>query len=393
MSHHVIVAGGGPAGLLTALGLAQAGIAVTVLEAAQAANTSPRAMVYHWPVLPHLERLGILDDCRRIGFLKQDYGWRFAHTGEMIDWSLECLADEVERPFNLHLGQDKLSDIVFGHLAKMSNVTVRMGRKVVDLVQDAGSVTVTVETVDGERETYEGDYLIGSDGAASVVREKLLKLNFFGVTWPERFIATNIYCDFERHGYRRTTMQVDDEQGAIIVKIDDGRFWRVTFMEDAALPSESIEARIHEKFKTLLPPGESYELVAFSPYRMHQRAADTMQVGRVLLVGDAGHITNPTGGLGLTSGMFDSFAVVETLKRVMLDGAAPGLLKDYSDDRRRKFIELVSPRASQNKLTVFHSAPGKAFDIWTERMREIARNKDLQRGALSFTAGLATQFS
>lgn len=81
MTQHVIIAGGGPAGLLTALGLAQAGTRVTVLEALDKLNDSPRALVYHHPVLPYLERLGLLEDCVDAGFTRQGFAWRI-HSSE-----------------------------------------------------------------------------------------------------------------------------------------------------------------------------------------------------------------------------------------------------------------------------------------------------------------------
>jgi 3-(3-hydroxy-phenyl)propionate hydroxylase/6-hydroxy-3-succinoylpyridine 3-monooxygenase len=386
---HVIVAGGGPTGLLTALGLARAGAQVTILEADRVPNTAPRALVYHWPVLPHLERLGILDDCVRTGFLKQDYGWRLPHTGEQIAWSLSCLSGIVDRPFNLHLGQDRLSEVVLAHLTTLKNVTSHRGRHVTGARSDGGGVWVsTRDEASGASEELRGDWLIGADGAASTVRQSILRTNFFGITWPERFIATNTQYDFERLGYARTTMQIDDELGAVIVKIDDQRLWRVTYMEDAALPLETVEERIHAMFRRLLPDKSGYELIAYSPYRMHQRCADTLRAGRVLLVGDAAHITNPTGGLGLTSGMFDSFALVDVLNRVIHEGADAQILDRYSNDRRRIFLELVSPRASQNKLNVFHSGPGKATDSLIARLRETAASPDKMRVALSFTTQL-----
>jgi 3-(3-hydroxy-phenyl)propionate hydroxylase/6-hydroxy-3-succinoylpyridine 3-monooxygenase len=391
LTAHIIIAGGGPTGLLTALGLARAGAKVTVLEAQTSPNTSPRALVYHFPVLPHLEKLGILDDCTRIGFLKQDYGWRLPRTGETIRWSLSCLEDVVERPFNLHLGQDKLSEIVSQHLAQLPNVTLAHGMQVTAMRQDAASVLVAATAQDGSTREHAGDWLVAADGASSTVRS-LLRLNFFGITWPERFIATNIEYDFEKYGYARTTMQVDDELGAVIVKIDDGKLWRLTFMEDASLPVESAGERIPLALQRLLPGQEGYELVAFSPYKMHQRAADSMRTGRVLLVGDAGHVTNPTGGLGLTSGMFDAFALVEALNRVIHEGAGDEILTRYSDDRRRKFLELASPRASQTKLTVFHSGPGKATDAWIARTRAIAASPERMREALSFTRQLESRW-
>ena len=391
MTQHIIIAGGGPTGLLTALGLARAGARVTVLEAGTAPNLSPRALVYHFPVLPHLAKLGILNDCTRVGFLKQDYGWRLPRTGETIRWSLSCLDGVVERPYNLHLGQDKLSEIVSQHLARLPNVTLAYGMRVTAMRQDARSLHVTATAQDGSSQEHAADWLVAADGAGSTVRSQILRLNFFGITWPERFIATNIQCDFEKHSYARTTMQVDDELGAVIVKIDDNKLWRVTYMEDAALPVESVEERIPQALERLLPAKEDYELLAFSPYKMHQRVADSMRAGRVLLVGDAGHATNPTGGLGLTSGMFDAFALIEALNRVIHDGADDEILTRYSDDRRCKFIELVSPRASQNKLTVFHSGPGKATDAWIERTRAIAASPERMREAVSFTRQLESR--
>lgn len=384
---HIIIAGGGPTGLLTALGLARGGARVTIIEAERTHATGPRAVVYHWPVLPHLEKLGVLEDCIRIGFLKQDYGWRLPRTGETIRWSMACLEGLVKLPFNLHLGQDRLAEVVTEHLARLPNVTRIYGMRVTQLRQDAGSVTVTATAPDGHTQDHTGDWLVAADGASSTVRS-ILRLNFFGTTWPERFVATNVQCDFEKHGYDRTTMQIDDELGAVIVKLDNATLWRVTYMEDAALPLESLAQRVPGSLERLVPAGESFELVAHSPYKMHQRAVDSMRVGRVLLVGDAAHITNPTGGLGLTSGMFDSFALVEVLNRVIHERADEEILTRYSDDRRCKFIELASPRASQGKMTVFHMGPGRTMDAWVARTRAIAADPDRLREAVSFTKQL-----
>ena len=84
MTQHVIIAGAGPTGLLTAIGLAKAGTRVTILESEAQLNDSPRALVYHYPVLPYLEKLGLLQDCVNEGFLRQTFGWHIHSTGEMI---------------------------------------------------------------------------------------------------------------------------------------------------------------------------------------------------------------------------------------------------------------------------------------------------------------------
>lgn len=387
---HVLVAGGGPVGFLTALGLAQRGIRVTLVEAEPDIVNSPRAMVYHWSVLEGLDGLGVLEDARRIGFTKQDYCHRVFRTGENIHWSLAPIADETDYPYNLHLGQHDLARIAREHLARMPGAEVRFGSRITSLAQDDDGVTVELTDNAGSSE-LRANWVIGCDGGASTVREKLLKLNFFGITWPERFIATNVRFDMEAHGYARANFVMDDVYGAIIAKIDNSNLWRITVMEDASLPLETVQDRIHHFYNAYVPGIEGYELVQHSPYRMHQRCSDTMRVGRVLLAGDAAHITNPTGGLGLTSGLFDSFFLVDVLNAVINEGAAHDLLDRYSNERRRAFIELASPQATRNKQRIFHAHEGTWFDRELVEIRKLATDRDAVLGQIRFMRALQSR--
>ena len=163
---------------------------------------------------------------------------------------------------------------------------------------------MTVESADGTDE-LSGAWAIGCDGARSTVR-RLLGLEFEGMTWDTRFVATNVYFDFHAHGYTRSVFLMDDVHGAVIAKINDDDLWRVTYSEDLSLPEEGIGERVGEHFAAILPGGGPYELERFAGYRLHQRSVERMRVGRALLAGDAAHATNPTGGFGLTGGLFDA---------------------------------------------------------------------------------------
>jgi 2-polyprenyl-6-methoxyphenol hydroxylase-like FAD-dependent oxidoreductase len=385
----VLIAGAGPVGLITALGLAQRGLAVTVVEAEPHIIDSPRAMVYHWTVLEHLDRLGILREAEERGFRKQDYAYLVHETGEWIPFDLELLADDTDYPYNVHLGQHELAAIALRHLERIPGTQVLFDARLTDLTQDAGGVTATVATPGGERE-LRAAWAVGADGARSTVRG-LLGRGFEGFTWPERFVATNVFYDFEAHGYPRSVLQIDPVHGAIIAKIDNRNLWRVTYSESASLPEETVEDRVADAYRTLLPGDEGWTLDRITPYKMHQRSAESYRAGRVLLAGDAAHATNPTGGLGLTSGLFDSFALQDGLAAVAVDGASDEMLDAWAAERRQIFTEIASPQASENKRVIYSEADPERRRQDVERLRAGVADRDVLRERLHFTRRLESR--
>ncbi len=385
----VIIVGGGPTGFINALGLAQAGVRVMIIEAESAINSSPRAAVYFWSVLAGLEQLGILAEAESAGFAKQDYTYLVGRTGERISYSIRVLERHTPRPYNLHLGQHRLAEIAMQRLNAFPNASVRFGTRLQTLQQNATGVTLTVRAGEAT-ETLRAKWVIGADGAGSAVRQQL-GLSFDGMTWPERFVATNVYYDFERYGYARSTFVIDDQHGAIIARLDNEGLWRCTYMEDAGLPEETYLARVPAAFGQVLPGNGVYRLDRASPYRMHQRSAPRYRLGRVVLAGDAAHVTNPTGGLGLTSGLFDSFALYPALSAVVLQGADESLLDRYSDARRDAFVNRASPQAIANKRLIFHAnGGGEALEQALAGLRRLASDPSFLLERLMFTRSLET---
>ena len=295
--HDVIIVGGGPTGFVTALGLAQAGVDVFLIEAEDTINNSPRACVYHWSMLDGLERLGIREEAEQIGYTKDDYLWFVKKTGERLPYDLKVLSKVTRFPYNIQLGQERLAEICRARLAALPNAKVCFSTPLTTLAQDDDGVRVRVEGPEGV-EYLQAKYLVGADGAGSLVR-KTLGLSFDGMTWPERFVATNLHHDFESGGYWQSTMVIDEQWGAVIVKITREGLWRCTYMEDASLPEASFMERIPEAYRHLLPGEGGYTLDRASPYKMHQRCAETFRKGRVVLAGDAR--TSPTRPAGSAS--------------------------------------------------------------------------------------------
>jgi 3-(3-hydroxy-phenyl)propionate hydroxylase/6-hydroxy-3-succinoylpyridine 3-monooxygenase len=386
MVEDVVIVGGGPTGFICALGLAQAGLRVTVIEAEPQIVDSPRAAVYHWSVVEGLEKLGVREEVERTGITKQDYTYLVHKSGERINFSLEVLNGRPPSPYNTHLGQHHLADIALRRLAGDPQARIRFDTRLTQLTQDDTGVTLQVMTPAGP-ESIRAGWVIGADGAGSTVRRQL-GLDFAGMTWPERFVATNVYFDFEQHGYARATFLIDDRYGAVIAKLDKSGLWRCTYMEDAGLPEESVRERLPRVYEAILP-GAEYTIERATPYRMHQRSASSYRVGRVALVGDAAHVTNPTGGLGLTSGLFDCFALYPALAAVIARDADPSVLDRYSESRREIFLNRISPQAVANKRLIYHAnGGGQQLEQALVALRRLQTDRDFVLQRLMFLKSL-----
>jgi len=354
----VIVVGAGPVGFLTALGLARSGIGVTILEAEPGINNSPRAAVYFPTTLALLDRLGLLDDADAIGLRSTRFAMRFLASGEVIPADLaDTMPPGTPYAYNLHFGQHELAALVLRHLERLPNTQVLWNHEVVAVAQDDRGGIVEATTPQGSK-TFRGDWLVGADGARSGVR-RLLGLPFEGFTWPERFVATNVEYDFARRGFMEANMIVDPVDWAVCARLGRGPLWRVTYGEDAQLDEATVGDRIDAHYQGIFPGITGYRIDRFSPYRVHERCAPTFRVGRALLAGDAAHVCNPCGGLGLTSGVIDADVLARALTAVIEGRAGEDLLDFYARDRRRVFTEITSPGASNFKRQLGEPDPAR----------------------------------
>jgi 2-polyprenyl-6-methoxyphenol hydroxylase-like FAD-dependent oxidoreductase len=376
----VLVSGAGPVGLVTALKLARAGIRVVIVDSEPAIRDEPRAVVYHSPVVERLDGLGLLDDLKEIGVLKQAYHyWTIDHT--LLGYlTFEVLRPEdTTHPFNLHLGQPALAAIILRHLLRVPGVEVLWRHRVVGLRQDDNGVTVTTETPDGERQLH-ARWLIGADGAHSGVR-RALSLKLEGVTWPVWFIATNVRYDFEAHGFGQSNIVLDPEHWAIIPKIDQSGLWRCTYREDGELTEDEARRRLPERYALFAKDLGDCKPEAVSPYRVHDRCADTFRVGRVLLAGDAAHLINPIGGLGLTGGLLDATSLSEALIAVIEGRRPPDVLDLWARERRRVFLEVTAVMAKENRRRIGERDPERRRAD-AQRLQNLTNDPVLGRQAL-----------
>jgi 3-(3-hydroxy-phenyl)propionate hydroxylase len=381
----VLIVGGGPVGLMTALGLAREGVSVTLLEAEDDIVYSPRAISYAWSILPALELFGVLDDMIAAGHTVDDRCWRIFKTGETIVYNHDAVRDITDRPYSLTLGQDLLAKVVLQHLKRHPNVSIHWRTKFAGLTQTQDKVVVTAEKA-GAAVEFTAHWVVGADGGRSAVR-KAVGLTMDGFTWPQRFVVTNIYYDFERYGWNSGYL-VDPVYGAVVYKINLEGLWRFTFAEQATRPLETVMERILHFIRTVLPGDQKYELALHTAYNMHQRTATTYRVGRVVLAGDAAHLTNPTSGFGLMGGLYDAFTLSEVLAAVVHGNASDEILDRYSEQRRKIYHEVISPISSESLRLVFNSGDEDRLGKDLTLLRARKNDLEVMRKFLSAPAAL-----
>ena len=368
----VLIVGGGPVGLINAIGLARQNVQVRVIEAEPGVLPAPRAMSYHRQALDGLMLLGLFDDMAEAGFLHDQFAARIFKTNEGFTTKY-AFPEGLDHPYLLTLAINELTEVVVSHIKRYPNITFEWGKRFIGLKQYDDRVEVEAADTAGNREIIKAKWVIGADGGRSGVRRSIGQ-ELIGYTWPDRFVATNMHFDFARHGWNpRMNLVIDNQFGAIIVRLTRKGQWRVTFHEDARLPEEGLRERIFEYYRRVLPGGgEGATLDLYSSYSMHQRCVAKMRVGRVVLAGDSAHVTNPTSGFGLVGGMFDSFVLIDALAAVVKGEARDDVLDEYARLRRKTFLEVSSPISCESKRRVFHLTEP---EIMAERDRMIAAQK------------------
>lgn len=379
----IIIVGAGPTGLLLSLLLAQKGIRSTVLDKDEKLNSLPRAVAFSGSTHDVFREVGIYDlivkDAGRSpGFswrkLAQDDGHGGKKLGERLaEWRLgEPNADGTYNPgeYVLLYPQNKIGKLLLGLALESSLVTVHWGAEVYDLEQDADGVVAHVRS-NGKEWKLHGQYLAGCDGGQSAVR-RLMKVNFYGHSWRERFMTTDVL---------RTPPVVEEN---CIDYIVDPEYWAITVPLEVAKAGTPAEWRLSmaitnnnlsdeevttpEFINELLlkhvdgPRPADFKVLRTNMYRMHQLLASTMYRGRCFLVGDAAHLTNPIGGLGLCTGILDADALAQALDLALNHHPNdPELQKEcfktYSASRRRVFQTVVHPYSSAAKTRLHSGDP------------------------------------
>ncbi len=347
--NRIVVAGGGPVGAGATLLLARAGIPVTMIERESDVVLDYRASTFHPPTLDLLEESGVTAALVAMGLVCPTVQIRDREIGKVAEFDVTRLRNETRHPYRLQCEQFKLVGWVYGELAKVPGVDLRFGHDVTAVRQSDDEAVVEAEHA-SERVTVKGDVVIGCDGGRSTVR-KLLGVGFPGLTYPEHFLVAGTRFDFRARmpDIASVNYTADPVRWFMLLQIPD--MWRILvpvapeISADDAVSDQSLQSSL----QNICPRPDDYEIVVRAIYRVHQRVADTYRQGRVFLAGDAAHLNNPLGGMGLNGGLHDVISLTDRLIAWWNGRADAGILDGYEPQRRPEAINAIHAITARNK--------------------------------------------
>jgi len=332
----VLIVGAGPVGLVLANLLGLHGVRTVVVERNLRLEGEPRAVTLDDESLRTLQGTGLVDEVLKdvvLGYGVQYFAWNGNPLASVLP-----TRQEYGYPKRNAFRQPLLVKALFDGLKRFAHVQVMFDHELQSIEQDEAGARCVLRH-GGLPSTLAAKWVVGCDGGRSKVRE-LLKVALDGDSFPERWLIvdlaertvplrhTRTYCDPRRpairlpgpHGSLRYEfmLRADDRDDDVLSEATFRRWIRDRMREDAELP-----------------------LVRKAIYGFHARVATRWKEGRVLLAGDAAHLTPPFAGQGLNSGIRDAANLAWKLAAVLHWGAVPELLDSYERERRPHAAALI----------------------------------------------------
>ena len=328
----VAIVGAGPTGAMLAIELARRGVEVRVLDRLPLPPAESRATGIHARTLEIFRQLGLIEEFLALGHRLDGFA---LHTRRRQPVRVRFDGLDTPYPFLLNLRQETTQRILDRHLEGLG-VRIERGAEVIDLRQDPERVELSVARAGRPNpETVTVDWVVGCDGAHSIVRRRL-GVSFDGDDYAQDWLMAEVDLDpaparDHFHIYAHTAVAF------VALPLPSGRF-RVFLpqvpnrgMRERTPPEmEEIERLAAQRGPAGLKLSNPDLLAAFRCYR---RSTPTMRRGRVLVAGDAAHIHTPAGGQGLNTGLQDAVNLGWKLGHVAQHRASPALLDTYPAER------------------------------------------------------------
>jgi len=351
----VLIAGGGPVGLALAVELGLRGVECLVVEPRlQPTRLRPRAKTLSVRTMEHARRWGLAERLRAAAPLpvswSQDVSFCTTFLGEEITRFTGVLGlgdDGLSPERGQQMPQYVLEEVLRDVVTELPAVDLRLGWRLRTLdAAGPGTVLITLCDPAGKAVLAAAEYVVGAEGARSVVREQIgaryvgstaLRANT-GVVFRSHELLTVM-----PHPPAVQTWLLNRQTPGMMGPIDrHGLWWLIAFGVDAR--SERVDP--HRLIRGALGRELPVEVVSTDPWTARMELADRCQSGRVFLVGDAAHLNPPFGGHGLNTGIGDAVDLGWKLAACLAGWGAPGLLDSYEAERRPLHRRVIDEAAS-----------------------------------------------
>lgn len=375
----VAIIGAGPAGLVTALKLAQLGVPSVVLNAPLQVSQGSRAIVFTRRSMEILHQVGV---ARRVA--DQGLPWRFGNSfyrGQRV-FRMEAphVSDERFAPMT-NIQQQYVEEYLLDACAAHPLVELRWGNKLERLAQDARGVRVEVDTPAGPY-TLEADWLVAADGGRSAIRTGL-GLQMEGASYEGLFVIADIRVDLPLPTERLAFFDPPWNPGnTILMHREPFGIWRVDYQlprgetPEQALAPESLKARIDAQLAMIGHAGAKWEMDWCSVYSARALTLPDYVHGRVLFTGDAAHLLPIFGVRGANTAFQDAQSLGWHLALVAQGLASPALLANYSAERVGAAREIID---EAGKSTRFMTPPSRGFKLLRDAVLSLSLTQEFVR--------------
>lgn len=326
MNKTVLIAGGGPVGLMLACELARAGAETIVIERRRQPNTQSWGVAINSAVVELLDQRGIMDNLRADGL--EFPRAQFAH--------LWLAPDELSErhPHTFIVPQSQLERRL-EEKARQLGTDIRRGQSVVCAKENADGITVGINADSGEY-SIQSHYLVGCDGVDSTVRN-LAGISFpgenspfYGLTGDLEFEPGNPIVDMLGAHHLPAGLFTLTPTGPGVLRILTGEFGHVPADRHAPVTLDELRSRVKQITGRDLGEPKAHWLSRFDYLT---RNASRYRSGRIFLAGDAAHVHFPLGGLALSTGLEDAVNLGWKLAADLGGWAPASLLDSYHDER------------------------------------------------------------
>ena len=343
MHYQVAIVGYGPAGATLANMLGQRGVSCVVLEREHDIYSLPRAVHFDDEVMRVFQGIGIADDLAKV--TRFNPGMRFvdADGNLMLDWPRPTETGPQAWLSSYRFHQPHLERLLREHAGKYDNVTVHTDCEVVDI--DDSTVPVVLKTKNratGDTSQVTADWVVGCDGARSMVREKI-GTGMDDLGFREHWLVIDIFVNDSWKDLGKYTLQfcVPERPATYVCGPHNRRRWEIALQPNDDLETIATDEAVWELLSPWVSRDQA-ELERRALYEFHSVNALQWRKGRLFVAGDAAHQMPPFMGQGMCSGMRDVANLAWKLDAVIKGEASEKLLDTYTTERAPHVREYIA---------------------------------------------------